>query len=206
MKLKYKIFILVIFTIFLTGFTQTKSPQINHVIQVPTQMVSPTPLNGMVMDIEFAEVGFTTEKYHEFVTYGELGVTAYEFWDLVYTTYQEARGEPLQGQEMVVYNILSRVGHDGFPDTIQEVIWASSQYCGTKSDTWGQYNQEVVDSVVWALRLWNADELDRRYTVMTFFNNPRYISRGYADRYGLKLIEEVGGHRFYGYEEDLIDM
>ena len=203
MKLKNKIFILVLYTVFLTGFTSVVTPNPTHIINPPTQMVSPTPLDGMVLDISVADIGFTEEKYHEFITYGELGVTAYEFWDIVYTVFQESRGEPSQGQEMVVYNILSRVGHDGFPDTIQGVIFDGGQYCGASSPTWGEYNDEVVENVVWALRLWNSYELDERYRVMTFFNNPRYVSRGYPRRYGLELIEEVGNHRFYGYEDDL---
>jgi hypothetical protein len=203
MKLKNKIFILVLYTVFLTGFTSVVTPNPMHTINPPIQIVSPTPLIDMVLDIELVNIEFTEEKYHEFITYGELGMTAYEFLDIVYLVYQEARGESSQGQEMVVYNILSRVIHGEFPDTIQGVIWDSGAYCGTEVDTWGEYNDEVVENVIRALRLWNSYELDERYRVMTFFNNPQYVSGNYADRYGLKLIEEVGGHRFYGYRDDL---
>ena len=206
MKLKNKIFMLVLYTIFLTVFTSVVTPNQPNVIQPPIQMVSPTPLDGMVLDIEFADIGFTEEKYHEFITYGELGVTAYEFFDLVYLTFTEAGAENNTGQIYITYSVLSRVGHEGFPDTIQEVIFQDKQFCGASVDSWGTYTQENVENVAAALKSWNSDRLDEKYRAMTFFNNPQYVSRGYSQRYGLELIEEVGGHRFYGYEEDLEDM
>ena len=58
----------------------------------------------------------------------EAAVTDKEYDLLARAVYSEARGEPFQGQIAIAAVILNRVGHDNFPDTINDVIFEPSAF------------------------------------------------------------------------------
>lgn len=167
-----------------------------HVIEVE-KVDGLNVADGLLGLDEILNVDRVENEYYEFVTYEDLGVTEQEFWMLVYTVSAEARGESQEGRYWVVYTILNRVAHPSFDNDIVSVIESPNQFSGRWVDNYGLYYDENVQDVVDAITLWNSGELTVEYDIL-YFNAFNDVDSEYAGRYGLRLIREIGNHRFYG--------
>ena len=106
----------------------------------------------------------------------------------------EAEGEPLEGKALVMRVILNRVGDDGFPDTVKDVVFQTSPSVQfTPIEQGGRY--------------WTTDPNDECYEALEMIENGWDKSDGalYFESYhgeswhsrNLEFLYQVGGHKFY---------
>ena len=103
----------------------------------------------------------------------------------------EARGESIEGQVAVANVVLNRVKSDYFPDSIEEVIFQSGQFCPVSSGS--IYQDPVPSAVESAERALNGKRvLDKK---VLFFYNPNTTSSSSWIR-SRAVAQDIGNHRF----------
>lgn len=107
--------------------------------------------------------------------------------------HSEARGEPIDGQIAVIEVVFNRVSDSRFPNSVEEVIFQRSQFCGVRQSSFNHdlstISTEALDNYLNGERV-----LDNKGVV--FFYNPKYSSSGIK---GFKFFTEIGSHSFGTY-------
>lgn len=119
---------------------------------------------------------------------------------LARSIYWEARGEEEPGIEAIAHVVMNRLGHEGFPDTICEVVRQGheegscqfSWWCDGRSDD-AQEEKTYSAAKEIARRVLNRQVPDRTGGALYFHQID--ISPDWAAQY-VKTIE-IGGHVFY---------
>jgi hypothetical protein len=117
--------------------------------------------------------------------------------DVTILVFGESQLEPDYGQQLVAHTVLNRTEHALYGDTIEQVIYAPSQFCATKLRSWGEYtgdNLRNVLSVIHKRKFGFTNEVE---SAILYFNNESVNSVRYAKRYNLDIVIKVGGHTFY---------
>jgi spore germination cell wall hydrolase CwlJ-like protein len=109
----------------------------------------------------------------------------------------ESNLESDYGQELVAHTVLNRVQSEFFQPTVEQVIYAKSQFCATKLDSWGEYNGNNLRNVLSAIHKRKFGFTNEVESAILYFNNESVDSVWYAERYYLDIVVKVGGHTFY---------
>ena len=118
---------------------------------------------------------------------------------LALNMYHEARGEGLDGMQMVGEVTLNRVEHEYFPDNVCEVVYQRSQF------SWTRNNSNTIpskDDEMWKIALEMAEnlingEIEFFDNGATHFLNPRRVSRMPRWSRNFERVGRVGNHVFY---------
>lgn len=116
------------------------------------------------------------------------------------TIYWEAKGEEGAAMEAVANVIMNRLGHEGFPDTICEVVTQGSEqgscqfswWCDGRSDRVVEEDRYAIAKEV-ARQALNQQLSDRTSGALYF--HQREVSPRWAEEY-IKTVE-IGGFIFY---------
>lgn len=160
--------------------------------EVPTQYDMETSLQA-IKSIEYEN---TIEDVDiDLITY--LDFDQFDVQQLTLLTFTESNLEPSAGQQLVTHVVLNRLENGCWGDTVEQVIFAPSQFCGTKLSSWGEYNGRNLKNVLYTL--W-----ERKFGLTTntthsllYFNNQTIDSNAYAKKYNLNIITTIGSHTFY---------
>lgn len=134
---------------------------------------------------------------------GEYHPLQYTQEDLDYMTqalYFEARGEPLECQEMVAHVIMARVYDWYYPDTVEEVIWAYKQFSYThdgKPERYDDYEARAIAEGV-AHQVLSGLSLDTTEGSL-YYHNPKLTDWPYKKDY--TFVTSCGDHDFYKRKE-----
>lgn len=111
-------------------------------------------------------------------------------------TFTEANLESNYGQQLVTIVILNRI-RCGFGKNLEEVIFAENQFCGTKLDSFGEYNGNNLKNVLTALANVKYNNINVEESELLFFNNPKYVdTEKYCKENKLEVVITVGEHIF----------
>ena len=127
------------------------------------------------------------------------GETVSQLCCLATAIFFEARGEPIQGQELVANVILNRVEHSSYPDTVCGVVNQRKQFSYTHdgmSDNPLDYN-DYPDEIAWELSKEIAKEtLDNGvFNPYILMYHTIHVDPYWASSYELSGV--VGEHIFY---------
>ena len=103
----------------------------------------------------------------------------------------EAGNQSLEGQICVGNVVLNRVAHEGFPDTVRDVVFSPNQFCPVKSGT--IYCTPDADAVAAAKLCLEGVNLAGE---STYFVNPTTGSTVWFKK-NLTYLMSVGEHDFY---------
>ena len=102
----------------------------------------------------------------------------------------EAKGESMNGKIAVGNVVLNRVKSDGFPNTIQEVIYQPGQFDPVRS---GSINQTPCDDSLNAAKMvLNGDRVVNRDVL--YFYNPETATSDWI--FTRKVVTTIGNHAF----------
>ena len=106
----------------------------------------------------------------------------------------EAEGEDIEGKALVIMVVLNRVWSDGFPDSIEAVIFQEGQFTPISNGRWANVepNQECYDAVQMVMNGWDQS------LGATFFE-----AKGDSTWHQthLAFLFQHGGHYFYKEKE-----
>ena len=103
----------------------------------------------------------------------------------------EAKCEPIEGQIAVGNVVLNRVEHDGFPNTIEEVIFQKNQFSPVNNGS--IYQEPTKSSLESAERVLRGERLVDRDVL--YFYNANAVSRGSWVR-SRETVTVIGNHTF----------
>ena len=111
----------------------------------------------------------------------------------------EARGEPIEGKELVANVILNRVEHSSYPDTVCDVVNQPKQFSYTHdgmSDNPLDYNT-YHDKIAWEKSKFLAQEVLDNGVINPYIlmYHADYVDPYWADHY--TVSGQVGSHIFY---------
>ena len=116
---------------------------------------------------------------------------AEESYMLMKIAMAEAEGESVEGKALVMLVVLNRVWSDGFPDTIEEVIFEPGQFSPVREG--GRYfttepNDECHEALEMVMKGW-----DESHGALYFESckNSSWHSEN------LEFLFQVGNHKFY---------
>lgn len=123
--------------------------------------------------------------------------SSYDSYLLAKIAMAEAEGESLQGKTLVIMVVLNRVQSDGFPDTIEDVIYQCSksgvyQFSCIGDGRWDRVepNQECYEAV-WLVQQALYDYSEGALYFESCANEDNWHSRN------LEFLYQEGAHRFY---------
>jgi len=138
-------------------------------------------VSSCVVETEAAESNFTWSRDWE----------ADESYMLAKIAMAEAEGEDMEGKALVMLVVLNRVLSDGFPDSIEEVIFQDGQFDPVAS---GRYDSVEPDEDCWAaLELVQAEHWDESQGALYF--ERKSASTWHRDN--LQFLFQHGKHLFY---------
>jgi spore germination cell wall hydrolase CwlJ-like protein len=117
---------------------------------------------------------------------------------LALNIYHEARGEPIDGMQMVGEVTLNRVYHESYPDNICDVVYQRRQFSWTHTIK----NHDPQEEESWAIALELAEglingEVEYFNNGATHFINPDKVSRVPNWTYAFDTVGKIGNHVFY---------
>lgn len=116
---------------------------------------------------------------------------AEESYMLMKIAMAEAEGESVEGKALVMLVVLNRVWSDGFPDTIEEVIFEPGQFSPVREG--GRYfttepNDECYEALEMVMKGWDES---RGALYFESCENSSWHSEN------LEFLFQVGNHKFY---------
>lgn len=112
-----------------------------------------------------------------------------KYW-LSRIVHAEAKGEPFLGKVAVVHVILNRVHHEGFPDTIREVIFQPGQFQPVANGSiYQEPDEESIRAVEYALKTY--DQQDKE---ILYFYNPKIATSSWI--FTRPTVKVIGNHVF----------
>ncbi|MCI9433351.1 cell wall hydrolase [Oscillospiraceae bacterium 50-58] len=115
--------------------------------------------------------------------YAELVITAAEKELLACMVYNEARGEPFEGQIAVVQVALNRYMHEAFDGSISDILLAPNQF--SVGNTYGEEQMEAVEAAL------AGEPVLELNTDVVFFSTGKLTYGSY--------YKTIGGHVFRTY-------
>ena len=115
--------------------------------------------------------------------YAELVITAAEKELLACMVYNEARGEPFEGQIAVVQVALNRYMHEAFDGSISDILLAPNQF--SVGNTYGEEQMEAVEAAL------AGEPVLELNTDVVFFSTDKLTYGSY--------YKTIGGHVFRTY-------
>ena len=115
--------------------------------------------------------------------YAELVITAAEKELLACMVYNEARGEPFEGQIAVVQVALNRYMHEAFDGSISDILLAPNQF--SVGNTYGEEQMETVEAAL------AGEPVLELNTDVVFFSTGKLTYGSY--------YKTIGGHVFRTY-------
>lgn len=118
-----------------------------------------------------------------------LEVTEEERDLLARAVYSEARGEPYQGQVAIAAVILNRVGHENFPDEVDEVVFQPAAFTAVQDGQfWLTPDETAYAAVQEALEGWDPSG------GAVYYYNPATATSGWI--YSREVVAAIGKHLF----------
>lgn len=117
-----------------------------------------------------------------------------EFDCLVRNVYQEARGEPFQGQVAVALVTLNRTKSERFPSTICGVVYQKGQFSWTKN-----YSKVRVNPAQWQAAKDAAFSAYMGVETLGNFAATHFHNTSVAPKWKLKKVARIGKHHFYSF-------
>jgi spore germination cell wall hydrolase CwlJ-like protein len=121
-----------------------------------------------------------------------------EIETLALNIYHEARGEGLDGMQMVGEVTLNRVYHDSYPNNVCDVVYQRSQFSWTRT----KKDYTPYEKDLWELSLEIAEgllngEIDYFDNGATHFINPKKVSKMPRWTREYDAVGQIGNHKFY---------
>jgi len=111
--------------------------------------------------------------------------------------YGESQLEPDYGQQLVTHVVLNRVQSDLFQPSVEQVVYAKSQFCATKLSSWGEYTGQNLRNVLLVMYERKFDLTDELESSILYFNGESVDSVRYAEKYNLEIMVKISGNTFY---------
>lgn len=165
--------------------SSTENVQIETEAQTTTDAISAVPVAPVTVEPE------PTEEHAEQSMIMSMDWGAEDSYLLAKIAMAEAEGEDTEGKALVILVVLNRVWSDGFPNTIEEVIYQSGQFSPISN---GRFDRVEPDADCWAaLDLIMLDKWDGSCGA-TYFESE---SESSWHSENLDFLFRHGNHYFY---------
>lgn len=161
--------------------------------EVITTEVETTEIMQAIETIEYAEMIKSTEqREEESSTLADgMDLDGDESYMLCKIAMAEAEGESTEGKALVMLVVLNRVSSDGFPNTIEGVIFQAGQFSPIADGRY--YNIEPNEDCWKAYELITVDKWDESQGALFF----EACTSGSWHSESLEYLFQYGNHRFY---------
>lgn len=166
------------------------SESVEHRAETRTAKIHSTPKDVQAAPMSL-EISLPAEETESESLIASRDWDAEESYMLMKIAMAEAEGESVEGKALVMLVVLNRVWSDGFPDTIEEVIFQPGQFSPVREG--GRYfttepNDECHEALEMVMKGW-----DESHGALYFESceNSSWHSEN------LEFLFQVGNHKFY---------
>lgn len=166
------------------------SESAEHRVETRTAKIHSTPKDVQAAPMSL-EIALPAEETGSESLIASRDWDAEESYMLMKIAMAEAEGESVEGKALVMLVVLNRVWSDGFPDTIEEVIFEPGQFSPVREG--GRYfttepNDECYEALEMVMKGW-----DESHGALYFESceNSSWHSEN------LEFLFQVGNHKFY---------
>ena len=123
----------------------------------------------------------------------------YDMELLASIVFAEANTQTDYGQQLVVVTILNRIHNGRWGNSIYDVLFAPSQFCGVQNPRFGFYTEQNMANVEIAVQEYYNGNYDEFKDVLFFHAHKIVDTQGYITRWKMEVVIIEDGHTFTRY-------